>query len=250
MIAARILVLIPHPDDEVVGCATAIARARAAGAVVSGLYLTSGVPARARYAERVARRRQEAERAAAVLGLSPAAFTNWPSRTLKSHLDEAHALIEQTVAERRIDEIWVPAWEGGHQDHDVTNFLASHVRDTLRVREFAEYNFAGGRIRSQTFVEVNGTEEIVTLSADEARNKRNLLAIYRSERTNLRYVRIHHESLRKLAPYDYRVAPHSGRLFCERFRWIPFRHPSIDFEPSETVRAALAAWRPSVVPMR
>src|SRR5205823_9796815 len=42
----RILVLAPHPDDEIVACGIAALRARAAGAQVFVLYLTTGVPVR------------------------------------------------------------------------------------------------------------------------------------------------------------------------------------------------------------
>jgi len=247
---ARPLILIPHPDDEVVGCAVAIARAHAAGASVSGLYLTTGIPAqeqlwpwrRSSYAKLITRRREEAMRVATVLGISPAGFLEWPARALKSHLDQAMAVIERTVGERGTDEIWAPAWEGGHQDHDVTNFLAARFAGNLRVREFAEYNLAGGRLRSQSFAQSNGTEQVLTLTAEEARFKAELLAIYRSERTNLRYVRLRQESMRSLARYDYRAAPHPGRLFCERFHWVPFRHPRLDFDRPEAVRAVLTMW--------
>lgn len=250
MTAARPLILIPHPDDEVVGCAIAIARARGAGASISALYLTTGVPAperlwpwqRSSYTTRVARRREEAGRVAALLGIAAAGYLDCPARTLKSHLDEATALIERTLGERGIDEIWTPTWEGGHQDHDVTNFLAARFAAKLPVREFAEYNFASGRVRLQTFVRSNGTEQVFVLTPEEARVKAELLSIYRSERANLRYVRLRQESLRPLARYDYRSAPHPGRLFCERFQWVPFRHPRVDFDRPETVRATLAAW--------
>jgi N-acetylglucosamine malate deacetylase 1 len=256
--AARPLLLIPHPDDEVVGCAIAITRARAAGAEVSGLYLTTGVPSRERvwpwrradYPALVARRRDEAKRAAAALGLSLAGFLDWPSRMLKSHLDEAMAAISRAIDERGIDEIWTPAWEGGHQDHDVTNFLAARFAGKVSVREFAEYNFAGGRVRSQSFPQSNGTEQVLTLTAEEAGLKAELLSIYRSERLNLRYVRLEQESLRPLGRYDYRAAPHPGRLFCERFQWVPVPHPSVDFEPSASVRATLASWAGAAAPLR
>ena len=252
MNGARPLILIPHPDDEVVGCATASVRAQAAGAVISGLYLTTGVPAREqlwpwrrrRYAALIARRREEAERAARALGLSPAGFLDWPARTLKSHLDEAMAVISRALGQRGIDEIWTPAWEGGHQDHDVTNFLASRFASKVPVWEFAEYNLAGGRVRSQSFPQSNGAEEVLMLTAEEARLKAELLSTYRSERGNLRYVRLQQESLRPLAQYDYRSPPHPGRLFCERFQWVPFRHPRVDFDGPEVVREMLAEWAP------
>jgi LmbE family N-acetylglucosaminyl deacetylase len=68
----RILVLAPHPDDEIVACGIAASRARAIGARVFVLYLTTGIPAtealwpwqRAGHAARVSRRRAEAHAAA------------------------------------------------------------------------------------------------------------------------------------------------------------------------------------------
>jgi hypothetical protein len=88
------------------------------------------------------------------------------------------------------------------------------------------------------------------LTPEEARFKAELLSIYRSERANLRYVRLRQESLRPIAQYDYRAAPHPGRLFCERFQWVPFRHPRVDFDRPEAVRAALAAWNAAAAPLR
>ena len=71
------LILAPHPDDEVVACGIAATRARRDGALVSVIYLTTGVPPReqlwrwqrAGYRSRVAHRRDEAARAAALLQL-------------------------------------------------------------------------------------------------------------------------------------------------------------------------------------
>ena len=42
--ARRILILAPHPDDEIVACGIAAIRARAADADVAVLFLTTGVP--------------------------------------------------------------------------------------------------------------------------------------------------------------------------------------------------------------
>ena len=39
MFGKRILIIIPHPDDEVVGCTAAIARAQAQGARIYAIYL-------------------------------------------------------------------------------------------------------------------------------------------------------------------------------------------------------------------
>ena len=66
--AGRVLILAPHPDDEIVACGIAASRAIAAGARVFVLHLTTGVPPetalwrwqRPSYPERVWRRQEEA----------------------------------------------------------------------------------------------------------------------------------------------------------------------------------------------
>jgi LmbE family N-acetylglucosaminyl deacetylase len=248
MSAARILIVIPHPDDEVVGCAVAMGRARAAGAALFGLYLTTGVPPGEalwpwqNYANRVARRRREAEAVAAALGLAPVGFGERPARRLKSELALAMAELRAASAACRPEQIWVSAWEGGHQDHDVANFLASRLGNGVPVLEYAEYNFAGGGVRSQAFPDSAGEAIELRLTPEEAAAKRRLLRIYRSERGNLRHVRCEREALRPLPRHRYDAPPHRGRLFRERFHWVPFRHPRIDFEATRAVLGAIAAF--------
>jgi LmbE family N-acetylglucosaminyl deacetylase len=245
----RILLLVPHPDDEVVGCAVAARRAIAGGSALFAIYLTTGVPSRealwrwqrARHASRVARRRAEAEHAAELLGLRPVAFLDWPSRTLKAHVAEATAAIRSAIGRNAIDLLWVPAFEGAHQDHDVANFLAARLAPLCPAVEFAEYHFHDGGTHSGEFFDADGTERIVTLSAQEAAWKRGLLAVYASERGNLAHIACATEALRPLPPHDYANRPHRGTLFYERFQWVPFRHPRIDYDAPETVSATLAA---------
>lgn len=108
--------------------------------------------------------------------------------------------------------------------------------------EFAEYNFCGGVPRSHCFPYATGAERVLCLIGEEAAAKRALLALYRSERGNLAHVGVESESLRPLPRHDYTAPPHDGTLFYERFHWVPFRHPRIDFEPAQRVRAALASF--------
>ena len=114
----RILILAPHPDDEVVGFAAAIARARAGGAKVSVLFLTYGCVdaatmwpwARRRYAEVVARRRAEAVRASESLGVTVAGWSDRPARHLWRELAAAEAEVRAAVAATDADQLWVPAF--------------------------------------------------------------------------------------------------------------------------------------------
>jgi LmbE family N-acetylglucosaminyl deacetylase len=246
----RILVLAPHPDDEIVACAVAAHRERAAGADIFVLFLTTGVPPRDRlwrwqrrsYEARIARRRDEALAATSLLGFQPVGFLPIPSRRLVSYLADAAAAVDRALGETAADCLWVTAFEGAHQDHDAANAVAAAMRDRVPVWEFAAYNFAGGRIRVNRFADVRGGVIELRLSAAEAALKRRALAVYASERGNLAHIRFADEAYRPLPRHDYAAPPHPGRLFRERFQWVPFRHPRVDFAPSGEIYAALGDW--------
>jgi LmbE family N-acetylglucosaminyl deacetylase len=243
----RILILAPHPDDEIVACSLSVWRARQDGARVFVLYLTTGVPPRetlwrwqrAGYAARTARRREEAEAAAALMRLEPAGFLDIPARRLRFHLDEAAGAVGRAIISTGADELWVTAFEGAHQDHDAANALAARVSERLPVWEFAAYNYAGGQVRANRFADARGGVIELHPDRDEALLKRQALKIYASERGNLRHVRVEQEACRPLPHHDYGAPPHTGTLFRERFQWIPFRHPRVDFDPSPEVYKAL-----------
>src|SRR5437660_10249597 len=249
MPSRRILVLAPHPDDEIVACGIAARRARLAGARIFVLFLTTGIPEpealwpwqRGGYAARVARRREEARTATALIG-EPIGFLDYPSRRLRHHLDAAAAEAGRAIAECGAGELWAPAFEGAHQDHEAANALAAQFCDLLPVYEFAAYNFAGGRVRSNQFPDRRDGEVTIELTPDEARLKQRALAGYASERSNLKHIGARQESWRPLPRHDYGAPPHAGRLFRERFHWVPLRHPRIDFDPSAAVYAGIGRW--------
>jgi N-acetylglucosamine malate deacetylase 1 len=248
--ARRVLILAPHPDDEIVACGIAASRAIAGGACVFVQYLTTGVPARAAlwpwqragHMDRIERRRAEAEAAAALVGLEPVGFSGRPSRRLREHLGEAARAIDKAAADCAAEALWVPAFEGAHQDHDAANALAARFRGRLPVWEFAAYNFAGGRVNANRFPIQGSGEIVLDPTPAEAMLKRRTLACYASERGNLRHTRVEREACRPLPRYDYAAPPHAGTLFRERFHWVPFAHPRVDSAPSAEVYAALGHW--------
>jgi LmbE family N-acetylglucosaminyl deacetylase len=229
-----------------VGCCAAIGRAKAAGARVAVLFLTHGCVdaatmwpwARGRYAAVVARRRAEAEQAAARLGLAIAGWSDRPARHLWRDLAAAEGAIRAAIAVFAADQLWVPAFEGGNPDHDGANAIASRLAaEGANVLEFAEYNLAGGRANSHRFPAPNGSETILELTPAEQAAKRAALALYASEQGNLGYVGVELEVLRPLAVYDYGRPPHAGKLWYARFQWVPFPHPGVDFtQPADVTR--------------
>jgi LmbE family N-acetylglucosaminyl deacetylase len=247
---SRILVLVAHPDDEVVATAAAISRAKAQGAAIFALYLTDGCLSRdtmwpwrrKEHAKGVALRRAEAEKAAALLGIAPVGWATRSARSLWRELAAVHAEIQAAVAQHKPDQIWIPAYEGGNPDHDGLNALGQLFTGRLSVLEFAEYNFFGAKTGAQTFPYPNGAETIIALADAERARKRELLKLYASEQNNLFFVGVEHESFRPLSPYDYSRPPHPGTLWYARFQWVPFRHPRVDFTPPAEVSAAICAY--------
>ena len=247
MFGKRILILIPHPDDEVVGCCAAVGRAHAKGAKLFGAHLTTGVPAREclwkwqrpHYDRRVRQRKDEALSAARLLEIEPAFFRDIPTRTLKACLKETRETLTRTIQKFEIDTLWTPAYEGGHQDHDTANFLGSTLLGFAEVWEFSEYHFFNHTVTSQKFLSPNGTEEVILLEGRERKRKQKALACYRSERGNLRHIRTKQEVFRPLARYDYTQPPHHGKLFYQRFQWVP-GHPRIDYVRPEAVSNAIS----------
>jgi len=250
MFGSRILLLAPHPDDELAGCCAAIGRARAQGSSVSIAFLTTGIPARERlwrwdrasHPTRFERRREEARRVCAELGAEVVHFSGCAARQLKSELRTARDLVVTFCAARRADMLWVPAYEGGHPDHDSANFVASTLRRDLPVWEFSEYNNCGGRVRSNEFPATTGNEIELKLTDIERRHKQELLAMYASERGNLNYLQTAREVFRPLADYDYAQPPHAGTLFYRRFAWASF-HPKVNEVRPEEVSRAIAQFR-------
>ncbi|HAX91267.1 MAG TPA: hypothetical protein DCY07_03540 [Rhodospirillaceae bacterium] len=243
----HILILVPHPDDEVVACAAMAVRAINQGATIHALYLTNGCIAkkelwpwqRWRYDAFVAQRRNEALAVAKRMKIIPAGFANRPSRYLWRNLPSVFDEITRAIATHDIDQLWVPAYEGGHADHDALNGACSLLRESVSILEFAEYNFYGGKANAQSFPFPNGSEERVQLTDAERAEKTALLKMYKSEKCNLGYVGVDHETYRPLALYDFARAPHGGKLWYTRYHWVPFAHPRIDFTTPAQVSDAI-----------
>ena len=111
------LVLAPHPDDEVLGCGGAIGRHAAAGGDVHVAIVTKAGPPL--FGEDVARTgRSEARAAHAVLGVVDTHLLDFPAAGLDrvAHADLNRAL-DELVASIRPSTVFVPFAGDLHADH-------------------------------------------------------------------------------------------------------------------------------------
>lgn len=107
-----LLVLAPHPDDEVFGCGGVLAQAVASGADVRVVILTDGAAQ-----GEVETRRAEAMEAARRLGLSRPELWGLPDRSLRPDDRELRARLEAVLLEVKPHAVLVPSTAEIHPDH-------------------------------------------------------------------------------------------------------------------------------------
>lgn len=83
-----VLVVAAHPDDEVLGCGGTIAKFSSQGVTVNLLFISDGVSSRleanAKFSEQLVERKNSAERAGKILGVSSMTFLDYPDNRLDS----------------------------------------------------------------------------------------------------------------------------------------------------------------------
>jgi LmbE family N-acetylglucosaminyl deacetylase len=115
----RVLVLAPHPDDEVFGCGGAILRHVAQGDPVQVVVVTAGgfeAEGQSLRPDYVAARQTESRAAAAIMGYGDPVFWSWPDQGLAY----GEALIGELLSTMQAFEpthLYLPAHTEVHPDH-------------------------------------------------------------------------------------------------------------------------------------
>jgi LmbE family N-acetylglucosaminyl deacetylase len=113
----RMLVVAPHPDDEVLGAGGALARAAAAGAETFVVIVTRGYPP-AFCADLIAQGRREAAEAHRLLGVHETIELDFPAAAVDSvpHRD-LNAALDEVMREVRPARLFIPFMGDVHLDH-------------------------------------------------------------------------------------------------------------------------------------
>ena len=144
----NILIVAPHPDDELVGASLIISRLIDKKKIII-FFPTNGVISKdsmwfwskSNYQLILNTRIKEMKKVIKYLGIKKYYLQNLPTRSLKSNIKKTFERIKKILKLEKIDTIFCPAYEGGHQDHDVCNFICSRFKYKYKIKEFAEYNF-------------------------------------------------------------------------------------------------------------
>lgn len=127
---SRRLVVAPHPDDEVLGCSSVLCRSS-----VTVVHVTDGVPP---WTEAGDRERLEARRGAESLE-AWASLSSTVSRVRLGFddlaawrvVDRIVPSLVRAISSAGAEEVYLPAYQGGHPDHDATYLAGVLARDAL-----------------------------------------------------------------------------------------------------------------------
>jgi len=133
--ADKVLVLAPHPDDDVLGCGGLLAALSDSGAKIKAIYFTDGSRGNreAKFSESlIAERENEAVEAGKVLKIDEQKFLRLPHDLLKSSIEVA-ATIRKEIEFDKPDLILAPSLEEPHPDH-----LAVSEALNLSLKDYTE----------------------------------------------------------------------------------------------------------------
>lgn len=247
--------LLPHPDDEF-AVSVFLADAVKAGDAVQVVYLTDG----GYLGQDVAARESESLAVLARLGVPASSVVflgrqhGFPDGALHRHLERAEASLQALFAEvGEPDVMYLPAWEGGHQDHDAGHLLGiSAAKPTVELRQFPLYQGAGlpgPFFRVMTPLAENGQSVRRVASFRERARQMGICLSFPSQWKTwiglTPFVLLHLVMdggfhLQPVDPARTLAKPHPGRLLYERrgvLGWNEF------LQATEQFRAALLAAR-------
>jgi LmbE family N-acetylglucosaminyl deacetylase len=234
VVDGRVLVVAAHPDDETIGAAGLLCRARDPWVV----HVTDGVPADPRLRTGLAAHDPEAYRLTRRAELDAAldlAGVPVSSRLRVGLVDQEVALcmLRATRALRAVFERVAPVlivthpYEGGHPDHDATAFACAFACRCALARsgieahlvEMTSYHARDGRLATGEFLGESGP--VVTVEHDAALRgrKRAMLDCHVSQRQILGPFGVERERFRIAPRYRFDAPAHRGMLHYESLGW-------------------------------
>jgi N-acetylglucosamine malate deacetylase 2 len=223
----RTALVVAHPDDEVVGSAGLLLRARDLLVV----HVTDGAPRNGNDArahgfatveQYAATRVAETMMVLEIAGLSPGRWIQLghPDQGAIDALDCITRELARLFVRERIEQVVTHPYEGGHPDHDSTA-CAVHRAATVPVIEMTSYHAGpGGTLASGCFLDNGGGTTTLELDAAAYARKQAMLAAHATQARTLAGLPCRATERYRPAPaYDFRQPPHAGRLLYERYPW-------------------------------
>ena len=106
-----------------------------------------------------------------LLGIKKFFKQDIPTRKLKENIERTFEKINLLVKDHKIDTIFCPAYEGGHQDHDVSNFICSRLRNSA-LKYMNMLNIIFQKVELIVMSLLNPTKNEITIKLSEKEKKK------------------------------------------------------------------------------
>jgi len=231
----RVLIVAPHPDDEIIGAGAHIPSIRDLWVI----HATDGAPRDMRDANEkgfmtreeyaVARQREAlAALRLAGVGAERCLHLEFADQEAAHNIPDLTRRLLSLIRGLRPDSVLAPPYEGGHPDHDSVA-LAVHTAVRMarletgsapQIVEYALYHAWEGRMRAGEFLPREGIP-IANLALEPAERvlKCRMLACFATQQRTLAPFATDVERFRKAPAYDFTAPPHEGPLNYENFNW-------------------------------
>jgi LmbE family N-acetylglucosaminyl deacetylase len=230
-----LVVIMAHPDDEVIALGAQLPRLQKATIV----HVTDGAPrneldskaagfeTRAEYARA---RRVELYAALGIAGISPLQTSSLDivDQEASFNLHELTLKISELFRKLKPRITITHPYEGGHPDHDATAFAVHAACELLKsqnepapfIVEGSFYHGKGGQMNLLEFVPSNDCRVmLIHLNQQEQKLKQKMIDCFQTQKNILRLFPIDLEKFRFAPHYEFATPPHQGKLFYENFDW-------------------------------
>ncbi|HEX5474414.1 MAG TPA: PIG-L family deacetylase [Vicinamibacterales bacterium] len=233
----HLLLVVAHPDDEVIGAGGLLRRLARRGAAIELLHATDGSPrdlrdarangfsGRAAYADA---RRGELGRALQAGGVVPLRFHTLDvvDQEAATRLPAIARQLADVFVRVGPDAVMTHPYEGGHPDHDALAFAVwaatRLMPDPPAVLELTSYHAGPSGLCAGRFLPVErwpSRPVTLKLTDREREAKSAMLGCFVTQRETMRWFPVVPERFRDQPAYDFGRPPHEGRLFYEYFGW-------------------------------
>ena len=230
VLLATTVILVAHPDDEVIGFGALMQQMRRPVVV----FATDGAPwddyfwksygSREAYAEV---RRQEARGALAIVGAEPVFLADSvpggiADQELYQRIPAAVEAFAEALQPIKPDALLTLSYEGGHPDHDAACFIACLVGRSIGIPVWEAplyHRHPDGSGAIQNFHQRSGEEIDLHVEGEAMRKKVEMFHTYKSQKLVLDGFRPQIETFRPVANYDFTRRPMPWKLNYELWQW-------------------------------
>jgi N-acetylglucosamine malate deacetylase 1 len=134
------MTLVPHPDDEALGCAGTLLHLQKMGVTSSLVFLTNGEKLYEKPSQEIAKeRKKEGRISSAMLGCRDPLFLDFPDGEIGGHGEKIYQTLHRLIEERKPHLILSPSPIDYHPDHIATAHIALRLLNTFHFFLLAFY---------------------------------------------------------------------------------------------------------------